>query len=155
MMGFFMKHIYIFAIFLFLITCQSAPKKEVSMYDVSSDMKRNDQVRAEKETIQSSPQMKKKEYNPAETVFITTLTFASIPASVIEFDLKQRKHNEINDFSFFQVENDDMFMIEGRVRTKEKSNPYYCIFNMNCSESLERDKEEKSFLKIKFPGLME
>jgi len=128
MMGFFMKHICILAIFLFLITCQSAPKKEVSMYDVSSDMKHNDQARAEKETIQSSPQMKKK-----ETVFITTLTFASIPASVIEFDLKQKKQNEINDFSFFQVENDDMFLLEGKIRKKEK----------------------KEFFKIKLPGLME
>lgn len=133
MMGFFIKHICIFAIFLFLITCQSAPKKEVSMYDVSSDMKRNDQARAEKETIQSSPQMKKKEYSPAETVFITALTFASIPASVIEFDLKQKKQNEISDFSFFQVENDDMFLLEGKIRKKEK----------------------KEFFKIKLPGLME
>jgi len=151
-----MKHIYIQVfIFLFLITCQSAPKNEVSMYDVSSDMKRNDQTRAQKETIQSAPQMKKKEYSPAETVFITTLTFASIPAAYFEFDLKQKKQNEIRDFSFFKVENDNMFMVEGKLRTKEKKSADYCIFNVNCSETLEKDKEEKSFFQIKLPGLLE
>ncbi|MBP7432919.1 hypothetical protein KA996_05160 [bacterium] len=129
-----MKHIYIQVfIFLFLITCQSAPKKEISMYDVSNDMKRNDQARAEKETIQSAPQMKKKEYSPAETVFITTLTFASIPAAYFEFDMKQKKQNEISEFLFFQVENDDMFLLEGKIRKKEK----------------------KPFFNIKLPGLMD
>ncbi|HPV20019.1 MAG TPA: hypothetical protein PK102_00115 [bacterium] len=129
-----MKHIYVSVfIFLFLITCQSAPKKEISMYDVSSDMKRNDQARSEKETIQSAPQMKKKEYSPAETVFITTLTFASIPAAYIEFDMKQKKQNEISEFLFFQVENDDMFLLEGKIRKKEKS----------------------PFFNIKLPGLMD
>ncbi len=129
-----MKHIYVSVfIFLFLITCQSAPKKEISMYDVSSDMKRNDQARSEKETIQSAPQMKKKEYSPAETVFITTLTFASIPAAYIEFDMKQKKQNEISEFLFFQVENDDMFLLEGKIIKKEKS----------------------PFFNIKLPGLMD
>jgi len=103
------------------------------MYDVSSDMKRNDQARSEKETIQSAPQMKKKEYSPAETVFITTLTFASIPAAYIEFDMKQKKQNEISEFLFFQVENDDMFLLEGKIRKKEKS----------------------PFFNIKLPGLMD
>lgn len=129
-----MKHIYIQVfIFLFLITCQSAPKNEVSMYEVSSDMKRNDQARTEKDTIQSAPQMRKKEYSPAETVFITALTFASIPAAYFEFDVKQKKQNEISYFSFFQVENDDMFLLEGKTRKKEK----------------------KSFFNIKLPGLMD
>jgi len=103
------------------------------MYDVSSDMKRNDQARSEKETIQSAPQMKKKEYSPAETVFITTLTFASIPAAYIEFDMKQKKQNEISEFLFFQVENDDMFLLEGKIIKKEKS----------------------PFFNIKLPGLMD
>jgi uncharacterized alpha/beta hydrolase family protein len=132
MKRFLLKYISVF-IFLFLITCQSAPKNEVSMYEVSSDMKRNDQVRAEKETIQSAPQMKKKEYSPAETVFITALTFASIPATYIEFDLKQKKQNEISDFLFFQIENDDMFLLEGKIRKKEK----------------------RPFFKINLPGLLE
>lgn len=144
-----------FLIFLvFFISCQSSPQKEVSMYDVSRDMKRNDQERAQKETVQSSPQIKKKEYSPAETVFITALTFASVPLQVFEFKTRQKQHN-FAEFSFLQVETDDLFMVEGKVKTKEGRKLDYCIFNLNCSETIKAEEKEKTFFKIELPGLMD
>lgn len=144
--------VLISVLFLFLLGCVSAPEKEVSMYDVSRDMKKMDEEERQEEVRQSAPQMKSRKYTPTEQFILAGLMTAALPAQIADINLSKRKVN----FSEFLPEKEEKeeapLQLEATIESEEEDKPDICVLNMNCSETLKK-KEEKDFFIIELPSL--
>lgn len=144
----------LFSFLLFLLSCASAPEKEVSMYDVSRDMKKMDEEERQKEVRQSAPQMKNRKYTPAEQFILAGMMTASLPAQILDFKLLKRNVN-FKEFLPEKEENEDApLQLEATIETKEEDKLDICVLNMNCSETL-KEKEDKDFFIIELPSLFD
>lgn len=145
---------FIMFLTILAVSCQSAPKNDVSMYEVSSEMKQNDQVRAEKETIQSAPAMKKKEYSPAETVMIAGFGVAGFASQIAYIEIMEKKKAESGFYSSTLVPTNDLLMVKAEVSLPETSKLLLCLMNINCSEVLMKNNASDGlFFSIDLPEL--
>ena len=134
--------------------CQSAPKNDISMYDVTSDMKRNDQVRAEKETMQSAPPMRKKQYSPEEAVLIAGFGVAGFASQIAYIEIVEKERRESEFYSSGMVETNDPFMIQAEIALPETRRLTLCVMNLNCSEVLiKTNMSNGTFFSIDLPSL--
>lgn len=136
------------------MSCTTVPKNDVSMYEVSSEMKQNDQVRAEKETIQSAPAIKKKEYSPAETVMIAGFGIAGFASQIAYIEIMEKKQNEAGFYASSLIETNDLLMVKAEVALPEERKLSLCVMNLNCSEILiKTNMSNGTFFSIDLPGL--
>ncbi len=144
--------VLISVLILFLLSCASAPEKEVSMYDVSRDMKQMDEEERQEEVRQSAPQMKSRKYTPTEQLILAGLMTAALPAQIADINLSKRKVN----FSEFLPEKEEkeeaQLQLEATIKSEEEDKLDICVLNMNCSETLKK-KEKKDFFIIELPSL--
>jgi len=136
------------------VSCQSAPKNDISMYEVSSEMKRNDAERAQKETMQSAPAMKKKEYSPIETVMIAGFGVAGFASQIAYIEIMEKKQAEAGFYASSLIETNDLLMVKAEVALPEERKLSLCVMNLNCSEALiKTNTNDGIFFSIDLPGL--
>jgi len=124
------------------------------MYEVSSEMKRNDAERAQKETMQSAPAMKKKEYSPAETVMIAGFGVAGFASQIAYIEIMKKEKAESDFYSSTLVPTNDLLMVEAEVALPEERKLSLCVMNLNCSEVLiKTNMSNGTFFSIDLPGL--
>ena len=138
---------------LLIFSCQSTPDQQVSMYDVSRDMKRMDEDERQEEVRQSAPQMKSRKYTPAEQFILAGLMTTALPAQIADINLSKRKVN-FTEFLSEKDEEDAQFQIESKIKRPKEEKLDICVLNMNCSETLKK-KEKKDFFIIELPGLFD
>lgn len=136
------------------VSCQSAPKNDVSMYDVANEMKYNEQVRMQKETMQTAPSMKKKEYSPEETVLIAGFGVAGFASQIAYIEIMEKERIESGFYASNMIETNDMLMIQAEVALPETRKLTLCVMNLNCSEVLiKTNMSNGTFFSIDFPSL--
>jgi|GEM_PF-5848287 len=138
-------------ILLLIISCQSTPSPQVSMYDVSRDMKKMDEEQAQKEVRQSAPQMKSRKYTPVEQFVLAGLMSVALPVQIANINLSKKKVN-FAEFIPEKEEPEAQLQIEATVKLSKEEKLDICVLNMNCSETLKK-KDKKDFFIIELPSL--
>jgi len=121
------------------------------MYDVSRDMKKMDEDQAQKEVRQSAPQMKNREFTPAEQFVLAGIMSVSLPAQIANMNLTKKKVN-FTEFLPEKETEESMLGIEAIIKLPKEDKLDICVLNMNCSETIKK-KDRKDFFIIELPSL--
>ena len=144
--------VLISVLILFLLSCASTPDQQVSMYDVSRDMKQMDEEERQEEVRQSAPQMKSRKYTPAEQLILAGLMTTALPAQILDIKLSKKKGNFAEFLPEKEEKEEAQLQLEATIKSEEEDKLDICVLNMNCSETLKK-KEKKDFFIIELPSL--
>lgn len=146
-----------FAVFLLILftACQSASRKDISMYDVGNEARADDQARNEREMMQSAPPARSKEYSPVETVGIAGFGFVGLVSQLAYVHIKEKEKVGPGSRAWSLVPTSDPLTIEAEAALPAERKLPLCVLNINCSEELIKDNtSEKAFFSIELPGLI-